>query len=507
VEFLELNVRPATLPWLVQHEVRLSWRNTTLGRPAPLLILFGICAVALHAVAYMVLSHWPSGVGVVSGLPMLGALMAISASLMLAQAISRSVSALFDRGDLDLLLSSPLPTQHVFMARGLGIALSLCPFQLAVLGPFANVGPFTGHAHLLAIYPVLAVMALCMTALGLGLTLALVRLLGARRAKTVAQVFGSLIGALFFLVTQAQSLLSPAQHERWNALLESWTAPGGVFAPDSVWLFPARALLGEALPLLAFVLLGVGCFVAMVRLTHRRFVSGTQESLDGGARGPAIASGSLRFRRGIAVNMLLKEWRLILRDPQLISKTLLQVLYLVPLCFMTLRSQDPVRLLAGIELLALTLASALAWITVAAEDAPELLACAPASLTRLNWLKVLAAVMPVWVLTLPLPVYLAAHSPWVAAVIFLCVIGGTLNVAASQVWYPRRGHRSNLAKRGQGHWLVGLLDLVLSVCWAGLTYGIAVRSLYAGLLLLPILAGSGWVWLLGRDRRAEPGSY
>ena len=506
-----MSLHPGSAAWLVQHEVRLAWRAVNAGKRwdgRVWLALLCFFSLFTHLGAYVVLRMLPAG-----ALPdwanfIIGGVLLLLFSLMVSQAVLQSVAALFDRGDLDLLLSSPLPTRHVFMARGLGIAASVVGLYLFLLAPLANMGLFTGHANLLGIYPTLAALALGATALGMGLTLSLVRLLGARRARTVAQVLGALIGALMFLVSQAQNLMGPDLRQRWFKQLMQWAQADGPLAPDSPLWFPARALQGEALPLLALLALGAGAFWLMVRFTHRRFLAGTQESVTGSARRGLAAprSGSTRFHAGLWRNVLFKEWRLILRDPQLITQTLLQVLYLTPMLLIALRNgghQSPALLVPAVIWLALSLASNLAWITVAAEDAPELLGSSPVALRRLRWLKVLAALLPVWLLMAPLCLYQLGQGLWPGLVFLLCLAGGTLSVGMAQVWYPRQGKRADMKRRMQGNGLACWLEPFIALGWAALAYCLVAAPRFVPLPLLLVLCGSGGIWLLGRSRREE----
>lgn len=501
--------RPGSTWWLIRHELRLAWRGVGGKGIKLLLVLLLILGVALHAGVYGLLAKLPEGDMPPWALFALGGAAYVVISLMLSQAILQSVSALFDRGDLDLLLASPLPTRSVFMARGLGIAISVVGLYLFMLAPLAHVGLFTGHANLLAIYPTLLSLALGVTALGIWLTLLLVRWLGARRARTVAQVLGSLVGAALFLASQAQNMLGEAQRKQLTVLVMRWLAPGGPLSEDSPLWLPARALRGELLPLLAIMALGVGAFWAVIGLAHQHFLAGTQESVSGSVkRGVAAPSaGSVRFRAGIARNVLAKEWRLILRDPQLITQTLLQLLYLTPMLFIALRGDGraAVMLMPAVVWLATSLAGSLAWITVAAEDAPELLGGAPASLARLRWLKLLAALLPVWVLVSPLVVVLPGHD-WKQGLIFIvCLVGGTLSVGMGLIWYPRQGKRADMKTRMKGHGVVGMLEALLTFGWAGLAYclGSPPAFNYWPLALLAVLLGMGVTWVLGRSRRED----
>ncbi len=495
--------------WLIRHELRLIWRGTGQRGAVFIAVMLGLVSVALHLGSYFVLRRLPQGAMPPLFLYLLGGATWLCISLMLSQAILQSVSALFDRGDLDLLLSSPLPTQSVFIARGLAIAVSVVTLYLFLLAPLANAGLVTGHANLLAIYVGLPALALAVTALGMWLTLALVRVLGARRARTAAQLLGTLIGALLFLVTQAHNMVGEATQQRWAGWLKHAIRPGGPLALDSALWWPARALQGDLLPLLAVVIIGAGGFWLVVRLTHRRFLEGTQESVMGsGARRTAAAprAGTARFRSGLWRNVLMKEWRMILRDPQLIAQCLLQMLYLVPAVYLPLRggsAGNPVLVAVAVVGLATTLASALAWITVTAEDAPELLASSPNSLARLRWLKVLAALIPVWLLVSPALLPLLREGVWPTLVFVFCLAGGTLSVGTAQIWYPRQGKRGDLKKRGQGTQAVSIVEVLIAMSWAGTAYCLNEALAYAPLALAAALSGSAAVWLMGRARREQ----
>ena len=68
------------------------------------------------------------------------------------------------------------------------------------------------------LYPLVPLMALLATAVALGLTGAFVRLVGVRRARVGLQVFSALIGASFYLVSQARQFLPTPDRERRDGL-------------------------------------------------------------------------------------------------------------------------------------------------------------------------------------------------------------------------------------------------------------------------------------------------
>ena len=513
-------LRPGSAGWLLRHELRLAWRKLGFRSSRPWLIAGASLWLAYHLAPYGVLSVGNSVATVATpgasasehagaiGV-MVGAALWAMFTLMVSHAITYSVDALFERGDLDLLLASPLEPRHVFLARGLGVAVSSVTLYALLLLPFAHVGLVTGHARLMAIYPALAALALLAAAGGLALTLLLVRVLGVRRARTVAQLLGAFVGAGFFLVMQAGNLFGDATLSRW------WQAVRSAAESESSWWLaqivrlPFDAMRGEPAALAALLTLGLGAFAGTVAFTARRFHLGTQESTAAARpskpradRGPAPRS--LRFRSGLALIVLTKEWRLIARDPQIVAQTLLQVLYLVPLVFVWGRQGDIGEVLVpAIVLAATALASGLSWITVAAEDAPELVAAAPVDGGRVRRLKLLAALLPVWLLVAPAGVFLAATRPLAALVLGGCVLGATISAGLIHINVSRPGDRRQMNRRGKGNKLGAVLEMATSLTWSAFAWGLVVWPRYAAIAGVAALAAPMVALRIGRMRRRE----
>ncbi len=493
--------------WLLHHELRLAWRGFGGIRLWILLIGGGVLWTALHLAAWSMLRGL-ANIDTASLPPLAtaiaGGVFWLVASIMLSQSMAHSVAALFVRGDLDLLLSSPLSPRAVFMVRGVGIAVAASLLPAFMLLPFAHVGVAVGRPGLLAIYPVVASVALVCAAAGMALTMTLVKLFGARRAKTIAQIAAALIGAGFFLLSQLQSILPRGMRDAFTPWLRQALEPGGVLGPESAWWWPVRAMQGELLPLLAVMLVAVGAFWLVVNLTWRRFASGMQESVSGGrARVRRAAdSGAPVFRAGLTRVLLAKEWKLLVRDPQIISQTLLQVLYLVPMIFIGFRSDRTAWLLIpGFVVMAAMLAGNLAWLTIAAEDAPELVGIAPVSLTRIRVIKALAAVLPVLALLLPLVVWWSLRAPAAATVLLLCSLGAMASAATCHIWNPRRGDRRDMKKRYKESGLVNILETLGSFGWAAIAACLNGYLAWLPLAIAVAAIGPGSAWLLGRAAR------
>jgi ABC-2 type transport system permease protein len=309
---------------LLAHEIRLAWRGLFSDRSDVMLLLLGLLWIVLHVAAYFVMRNMSADVLSGFGIVIAGLFFWFAFTLMLSSAVVLSVNALYDRGDLDLLISSPLSTSTVFTVRGLGVAVSSVALFLAFGTPFAHMGIVHGHFGFIAIYPVLAGVALGAAALGLVLTLILARSFGARRARVIGQVLSALIGASIFMLLQSPNFVSAEVRAAWMpriiaAFSSEW------LAPDSPLWWPVRGLFGDGLPVLGTVVVGAASFALVIGVTSKAFVTGTQESTTKPSRHGA-ALGEIRFRSGLARNIMRKELLLIRRDPNLIAKTLVQVL-------------------------------------------------------------------------------------------------------------------------------------------------------------------------------------
>lgn len=494
--------RPGSAPWLVAHELRILWRS------------FGIRSrlIAALAVIFILLAH--AGGYFMAKARVLDVLMQRSPGsaivitvfvvlIVLSSAFGIVVRVLIERGDLELLMTTPVPMTTIYGVRGLTVAVASVGSMAFFLLPLANMGPFAGEWGTLAAWPALASLGLGCAALALAGTLLLVRWLGARRARTVAQVTGAVIGVVFVIALQAQGLLPPEQQRALHRWLQGQAADGA-FASDSVLLWPMRAFAGEALPLLALMALGVGLFAWVVRATQGAFLRAIQEAPEAHASRADKGSGIGRrpFRSGLARVVLGKEITLILRDPALIGRALLQLFYLVPLFILSLQRARPVPMLAAaLVLLSSGLASTLAWISVSGEEAPELISGAPVDLERIRWLKVAAALVPVMLLVTPLLAWFAYDSPLAAAVAALFIALALAAGAVVQVWSTPLGGSRDFRQRYRQNPFVRIVETLGSVAWAGACWLALRGSAWTLLAMAAACVAPAAAWYSGRRDR------
>lgn len=486
---MTLPFKPASAPWLLAHELRLAWRGFRAGRKSPgALAAFGLLGVlALVAGVGIGLSLREVEIPIVPlAVVIADFALAVILTLMLSNTLAASADALYERGDLDLLFSSPLKPGRVLLIRALGLAVNAGLWFVLPVVLLLTPTIVLGHPAWAGVFGVLVAAALAATGVGLLLAMALFALIGPRRTRTVAQVMAALIGAAFFLGSQYRNLLGEQRSESLITRI-AMEAREGRIQPPPLADVPLRAALGEPWPLLAVLAIGVGIFALAVAVLGRRFADAAAAT-QGAATRKAARGTSRAFAAGAFQATVRKELRLMRRDTALLSQVLLRVLYLVPLALVMARNagtQPTANLAASaaaVVILAGQVAGSLAWITLSAEDAPDLLAVAPTPMKVLRQAKLVAALIPVAILLVAPVAVLAWYQPlaglWTA-------IGAGLSAWSAglvHVWRQKPGKRADFRRRRSGSLLVAIAEIAVS-----LMIGAATALAVAGWLVWAVI--------------------
>ncbi len=217
------------------------------------------------------------------------------------------------------------------------------------------------------------------------------------------------------------------------------------------------------------------------------------------------------MRAGINATLILKEWRLLRRDPLLLSQILLPLLYFAPL-FAVFGSRlgeegfnriSAAGFSSAFVLLVTSFAASLAWLTVSAEDAPDLIASAPVSRDSIDNAKAAAAALPSVLLLLP-PVIGAGIvvSPLVG---FWLLLGGAAAIVSTcliAIWHQTPGNRKEFRRRTRGSLLLNFGRSFVAFGWIGAT-GLAVSG-WPLLAIIPALIALGLMLALHESRPKEP---
>ena len=482
-----MRLAPGSIPWLMRHELRLYTRSGLLkGSSFTFLI---ITEILLHLVAVGVAFAVRAASGAAShGMPAAMPLLLVTGGLafafifMLSRSLNGIVQVLYTRADLDLLLSSPIAPDSIIGVRVATVALTVT-LELALLAwPFANVFVLFGMFSWAKLYLLLPAIGMLATSLGVALALTLFRLLGPRKTRIVGQILAALIGMAIFLLTQLPNLMrhgpqrGPSPYGGFAVLLRA--DPGHLGAI----LLPARLVLAGYWPSLLFTLICALVLLLTVRVLSGRFMRAASAvgSL-GAARGKPVSTRPLHFRSSLRAVLIVKELRLIRRDPLLLMQLLQQSIYLVPMCLLLWRQSrggpgGVPWLWLGLILVSGTLATALAWITIAAEDAPELLTAAPLTRALVVRTKIEAALLPLIPLWLAPLLVLGRAQLWFAVSLALCAFGCSVSTALLQVYRPP-ARRDSFRTRARGAPGKGFLEMGVILCWivvCGVLTGIGI---------------------------------
>jgi ABC-2 type transport system permease protein len=519
-------LRPGSLPWLFLHEARLSWRDAlgTLGfdprrynrgRILWLVAVYGFFqAAAIFAVGALAEIPAQLEVSAAALLPAISMALALPWALMVARALHTIAHALYGRGDLSLLLSSPLAPWRILAVRAVITTLSCSGGFALLITPILAACAVHGQPRWLTAYPLLLALACLAVALSLLIRRALFGLLGPERTRIAAQIAAAALVAGALLLLQIQRL-TPT-----DAAWLAGPAEGASRDPANPIWWPARALLGDLLAMLALLVTAAGALTATVVSNSRWFCRSAIDVAGIGqppSRSRPLRLATLRF--GITARSALrrKEALLLLRDPWLLSQLLLEIVFLVPLVFLFWRpgGETHLPLVGPLPILvAARLGGGLGWIVIAGEDSPDLVGSAP--LTRRTLIRAKAEVVAAALsVTLLIPLASLAYlSLWAAGWVLLGCAAAASSAFATQLWFAcpasRRDFRMRLTRAKLASFAEAGVSLLLAIAAgmaiAELAAGFAPLCLAMALMtgLRSLSAGAEGQQALARGRRDGP---
>lgn len=502
-------IRAGTLTWFARHEARLAWRDflslmTAGRRRRTRSVALGFIAFVLfmHGLAALMLAPY----GALGAAPDTRMLMTVSGilvlawSLMLSQAMESVTRAFYSRADLDLILSSPAVARRLFAVRIGAMAVAIVAMALVIAAPFIDVAAWRGGVRWLGAYAVMVALAMAAVAAAVALTVALFRTIGPRRTRLIAQIAAAVIGAGFVIGLQFAAIQSYGSLSRF-AFLQSDAmlrlAPG----PGSLLWWPARACLGDPAAATAMLVIGILVLGAAIHAFAPRFGDHATAAAGVSFAAPRTASRRRSFRTtspGRALRR--KEWTLLLRDPWLLSQSLMQLFYLLPPAFLLWRSfgegSGAAVLLAPVLIMAAgQLAGGLAWLAISGEDAPDLVATAPVSPARVLLARTEAVMGAVALVFGPLTVALAFAAPLAGLVAVSGAGLASATAIAIQFWFRSQAKRSHFRRRQISSRIATFAEALSSVGWAA-TGALAAAGTWLALVpavFTAAVVGGAWM--------------
>lgn len=502
-------MRPGGLLWFAAHEARLTWRDWRLlsGRGSGMIVAVALFFAALHAIAALVLrpaadlAHHADKEALIT----ITGLMVLSWSLMLSQAVENVTRAFYTRGDLELVLSSPVAAWRLFAVRIVAMVFTLLAMALFLTAPFIDVMAWRQGARWLSVYPVMLALASVAVTLAIVVVVVMFRTIGPQRTRLIAQIVSAFVGAIFAVVLQVGAIQSFGTPDRM-AFLQSPAMLAIAPEPDSPAWGLAYAAMGYPAALLTVFGMAALALAAAIAVFAPRFPRYVLAA-GGVVRGRFVRGGAGLGGRALspAQAMRRKEWALLRRDPWLVSQTLVQILYLLPAAYLLWRTVAfgvaPATLLVPVLITAAgQFSGGLAWLAISGEDAPDLVGTAPIRSAMIVRAKFEATMGGTLIVFAPFLLALLSLSPRTG----LAATGGIVMAAASataiQYWYRLQATRGRIRRRQTASRLTTYAEALASVSWAAAA---ALASAGTHLAFVPAIGGLlvvGSAWLLSPSR-------
>ena len=219
------------------------------------------------------------------------------------------------------------------------------------------------------------------------------------------------------------------------------------------------------------------------------------------ATGARQAQRSGFRRRAPSRTLRQKEWTLLLRDPWLVSQTLMQLLYLLPPALLLWRSYGEgtgalVVLVPVLVMAAGQLAGGLAWLAISGEDAPDLVATAPVPRSHIVRAKIEAVLGGIAIAFAPFIAALAFLSLYAAFVSALGILVAAAAATGIQFWFRKQATRRYFRHRQTASRFATFAEAFSSISWAAaaaLAAGGTLYALFPAAIGLGILAAARWM--------------
>jgi len=498
-------IKPGTLPWFATHELSLAWRDFMRmasagrkGRERQILIFMILAFGGLHALAYGALQPVFNGAYLSQKTMLVGISMSVilTLSLMTSQAMELVTRVFYSRSDLDLILSSPVDNRVLFTVRILSITIATSLLSIGLFGPAINVMAYHHGWQWLAGYPVLLTCGAVATAFSLTLTVGLFKIFGAKRTRLISQIVAAVVGAGFVIGIQLAAIASLGSISRFELLAsESFLA---TLPPldSSLWI-PARAVMGEVIAFATCAMAGLGALYLAISGFSGSFASHVLAAAGASRNTKSVTSNMPMFqKRSMASALRRKEWKLILRDPWLVSQTLMQLLYLLPPAFMLWQSYgDGGMGIVAVPVLVMAcgqLAGGLAWLAISGEDAPQLVKTAPLASSAILRGKIEAVVGAVAFITLPILALMAWFDLRMAFIAAIGIAMATASATLIQMWFRAQAKRSSFRRRQTSSKVATLTEAFSSILWAAVS-GLLIAGMWStAAIVIPVIAIVLW---------------
>ncbi len=200
------------------------------------LLFYGLYLAGLKTITYF---HSQNELGVILSLKIFQMAWVIVFTMLIFSSMVTGVSALFLSRDNEIIFAAPVPPKDIFRMRyvttTIYISWMMMIFSLPVFGAFGTVFG-AGPLYLVLLAPTVLSIAATATAIGLGVTILMVRLFPARRTRDIVVYLSLLFGILLYLVIRLlrpEELADPERFPDFIEYLSSLSTPVSPLLPPS----------------------------------------------------------------------------------------------------------------------------------------------------------------------------------------------------------------------------------------------------------------------------------
>lgn len=233
---------------------RRRWRGGGLGRPLALAGVGALFLAAGYRISARILEHFilvDPDLGRILGVKLMAFLLLVLLSFLLFSALITALSQCFLASDLQLIAAAPVPLRRLFRAKLLEVATfaswTAVFLTLPIWLAYAHVFD-AGALYYIALVAVIVLLMSITASIGMLISVALVNLFPARRARDLLSLVALLfiIGAVMMArVVRPERFTRPEEFGTWAEYLVELSSPTLPWLP-SYW---AARVLGEVLGL------------------------------------------------------------------------------------------------------------------------------------------------------------------------------------------------------------------------------------------------------------------
>jgi ABC-2 type transport system permease protein len=492
------------------HELRLAWRGGEAKARWVRFLLFGALLLIMSGAGLpmgYVLRRHPLDLneGAIIGTALgFGFILVMSFSTSL----SFTAAGFIDRGDIELLLSSPLPMRRLLTVRLAATTVRSITLWLLLFGPpILAVACLAGPRWLNGILLLLDA-GLIGTSISTWLAIVLFRILGRRQVKTTTTVITALSGlSMGFGPTLFNAHFGDAERAEKVGQFFDRAAALSFFSPESIGSLPARALLGEMGAALLLFIGALAFFLTTIALVAPSFATiATQAEAQ---RHRSAGTAPLRgFGGNLFRQLLVKNYRLLLRNHSLLLQILARTMAFIPLLVINLshsgRSLDLAQIAGGVTLILGQAGGATVWAFIIAETQPDLLASSPHPAGLFRKSRLTAGLMPALILVVAAAVLMAGRSMLAGLAVLImgtaaCLSSAAINSMSRPVASRKSGGWNNAPRIPMS---AQFTDFAGGFAWAAAAWCLANGSIWTP---LPVWAGLSAVWLWRTISRRDNG--